>query len=123
MADKEFEIEDPFEPVAVALSTPGFDGVEAMARCFVEEFAMMGWPPERIYRLFTVPDFAASYAFYADRGSAAVRHIIASVLGEDFPEPVEGADEVLLRLTPVSRRANQGDSEGIGEEDQNASGL
>ena len=81
MADKEFELEDPFQPVAVSLPTPGYDGLEAMARCFVEEYALMGWPPERIFTLFTVPEFAASYAVYEDRGPDYVRRLIAAVVG------------------------------------------
>jgi len=81
MADKEFELEDPFQPVAVSLPTPGYDGLEAMARCFVEEYALMGWPPERIFTLFTVPEFAASYAVYQDRGPDYVRRLIAAVVG------------------------------------------
>ncbi len=82
MADKDFEAEDPFQPVAVAFDTPGYDGVEAMARCFVEEYALMGWPPERVYKLFTVPEFAGSYAVYHDRGPDYVRRLIESVMGE-----------------------------------------
>ena len=70
MAEKEFELDDPFQPVAVRLATPGYDGVEAMARCFVEEFALLGWPPERIFKLFTAPQFAGSYSVFQERGEA-----------------------------------------------------
>ena len=49
---KAFEPTDPMEPVAVSLATPGFDGVSAMGRTFVEEFAMMGWSRDRIARMF-----------------------------------------------------------------------
>src|SRR5690348_7374225 len=104
MADKEFEPEDPFEPTAVAISTPGYDGEAAMARCFVEEYALMGWPGERIFRLFTVPDFAASYSIYQSRGPQFIRQLISSVTGEQLAESEEPADPK-LRLTPVSRRA------------------
>jgi hypothetical protein len=113
MADKEFEPEDPLEPVAVALDTPGHDGMDAMARCFVEEFAMMGWPPGRIFRLFTIPEYAASYSVYQERGEQYVRSIIRSVFGEDFqsPEP-EDAE----RLIPVLKRSPA-------EGERNAAGL
>ena len=101
MADKELEPDDPFQPLAVALSTPGYDGVDAMARCCVEEFALMGWPPARVCKLFTVPDFAGCYAIYQSRGAGYVRQIIASVFGEPFEtEPVEER----IQLTPVLRR-------------------
>ena len=81
MADKEFELEDPFQPVAVALSTPGHDGMEAMARCFVEEFAMLGWPPDQIFRLFTIEEFAGSYSVLQERGPDYVKSIIESIFG------------------------------------------
>jgi hypothetical protein len=113
MADKEFEAEDPLEPVAVALDTPGHDGVEAMARCFIEEFALMGWPPARIYKLFTIPEYAASFSVMQDRGEEYVKSMIASVFGESFETP---AAEEGIQLIPVLRR---GQAEGEGH----ASGL
>ena len=111
MADKEFEPEDPLEPVAVALDTPGHDGMEAMARCFVEEFALMGWPPARIFRLFTIPEYAASYSIFQERGEQYVRSIIRSVFGEDFDteQPVEQE-----RLIPVLRRQTEGEGNAPG---------
>jgi len=112
VADKDFELEDPFEPVAVALSTPGYDGAEAMARCFVEEFALMGWPPERIYRLFTIPEFAGSYSIMQERGPAYVKSLIASVFGGTFePQPFEPD----MRLVPVLKRGElEGEGDGSG---------
>jgi len=113
VADKDFEPDDPFQPVAVALPTPGYDGMEAMARCFVEEYALMGWPPERIYRLFTIPEFAGSYSVFQERGEAYVRSVIASVFGQDFDSPPPA--EETIRLIPVLRRPDQeGDSNGSG---------
>ncbi len=82
MAEKEYESEDPFQPTAVSFSTPGYDGLEAMARCFVEEYALMGWPPQRIFKLFTVPEFAGSYAIYQQRGPDYVRALITSIMGD-----------------------------------------
>ncbi len=112
MADKEFELEDPFQPVAVSLATPGYDGLEAMARCFVEEFAMMGWPPERVFRLFTVPDFAGSYSVFQERGEGYVKDLIASVFGQPFE--VSDAEES-IHLTPVLKRAGkEGEADGSG---------
>jgi hypothetical protein len=120
MADKEFEIEDPFEPVAVVLSTPGFDGLEAMARCFVEEFAMMGWPPQRIFKLFTVEDYAASHAVLLDRGPEYVRDLIVDVMGEEFAIP-DPAEDRMFVLTPVMKRT--AGTEAVDKEDQDASGI
>jgi hypothetical protein len=89
MADKDFEPNDPFQPVAVSLATPGYDGMEAMARCFVEEYALMGWPPERIFKLFTVPQFAGSYAVLQERGPDYIQKIIASVMGDDGSDLID----------------------------------
>ncbi len=112
MAEKEFELDDPFRPVAVALATPGYDGTEAMARCFVEEFALMGWPPERIFKLFTIPEFAASYSVLQERGEAHVRAIIASVFDEAVAaEPVGAARDGAASLS-ASMTSVQGGEEG-----------
>ena len=86
MADKEFDPDDPLQPVAVSLDTPGYDGMQAMARCFVEEFALMGWGQERIFKLFTMPAFAGSHAIFQERGSDYVRRLIADVFRNDDRE-------------------------------------
>ena len=52
--NKAAEPTDPYVATAVSLSTPGYDGIAAMGRAFVEEFALMGWPRERIARMFTI---------------------------------------------------------------------
>ncbi|HEY4685669.1 MAG TPA: hypothetical protein VII57_06435 [Dehalococcoidia bacterium] len=113
MAEKEFELDDPFQPVAVRLATPGYDGVEAMARCFVEEFALMGWPPERIFKLFTAPQFAGSYSVFQERGEAYVREIIASVFASPEVEAQQAAaDVVAAQQSSVNPR--EGDADGSG---------
>jgi hypothetical protein len=81
MTDKEFDPDDPFQPVAIRLATPGYDGTEAMARCFVEEYALLGWPADRIFKLFASPAFAGSHSVYVERGADYVRGLIAEVLG------------------------------------------
>jgi hypothetical protein len=116
MADKDFELEDPFEPVAVALSTPGYDGMGEMGRCFVEEYALMGWAPDRIFKLFTIPEFAGSYAIYQERGPQYVRNLIHDVFGEQF---VEEPEREAVQMIPVNRRPhaalpNKGDSDAPG---------
>jgi hypothetical protein len=76
------EQSDPLEPVAVSLATPGYDGEAAMARCFVEEFAMRGWPAERIRLLFQQADYVAAHSVYRARGAEFIDALIAEVLGE-----------------------------------------
>lgn len=80
---KAFGSEDPMEMVAVALpAIPGEDAVVEMARVFVEEFALMGYTPERIMRLFKSPVYAGMYMVYHDRGDEFVRQLIQQVTGE-----------------------------------------
>ena len=78
---KAAEASDPFVATAVTIDTPGYDGMEAMARCLVEEFARSGWPRARIERLFKMPAFAAPYAVYRSRGDDFVRTLLNDVLG------------------------------------------
>ncbi len=79
--DKGAESTDPLFATAVEVPTPGYDGMAAMARAFIEEFALMGWPRDRISRMFTVPTFAGPYAVYRERGADFVEGLIAEVLG------------------------------------------
>ncbi len=80
---------DPYMATAVAYSTPGYDGMAAMARAFVEEFARLGWPRDRIARMFRMPRYVAAHAVYRDRGPEFVERLITDVLGhppEQGPE-------------------------------------
>jgi hypothetical protein len=52
-----------------------------MARCIVEEYALMGWPADRIFKLFTTPAFAGSHSVLVERGADYVRGLIAEVFG------------------------------------------
>lgn len=80
MAEKEFEDEDPFEFVGVRYpADPEVDSDEVMARCFVEEYALMGVPPERISQLFLSPFFAATHAILERRGAGFVDGIVKDV--------------------------------------------
>lgn len=74
--------EDPFQAMAVCVESPsGYDGVAEMARCFVEEYAMMGWRRERILRLFRDPRYAGAHAVYDQRGEAFVTGLLDEVMG------------------------------------------
>ena len=79
--EKMAEPTDPLMATAVALPTPGYDGLAAMGRTFIEEFAVMGWPRERIARMFTMPKFAAAHVVYRARGPEFIEELITAVLG------------------------------------------
>ena len=84
MAEKDFEDEDPFEFVAVRYPVdPAVDSDEVTARCFVEEYALFGAPPERISQLFHSPFFAGTHAILERRGPAFVQQIIDDVFRPD----------------------------------------
>ena len=77
---KQLQPEDPFEMVAVAVSTTE-DTTDEMARTFVEEFALMGFTAERVMRLFRHPFYAGAHMVYERRGEAFVRGLIDEVFG------------------------------------------
>ena len=83
---KQAEPTDPFIATAVSLATPGHDGVKAMGRTFVEEFAMLGWSRERVARMFTVRQYAGGAAVMPARGEAGVMALIAEVCGPSTPD-------------------------------------
>lgn len=88
--DKSYEPEDPF--TFTAMGYPVEDQEEAdraMARCFIEEFALMGWPAERVRRLFRSGFFAGTHGIFERRGEAFVDALVA----ETFEEPLGGGDE------------------------------
>lgn len=76
---KILEPTDPMEPVAVVLATPGFDGVTAMGRIFVEEFAMMGWTRDRIARMFATPRYSGAHAVWRALGPDVIDGFIDDV--------------------------------------------
>ena len=77
---KPTEAEDPYELVGTILpSPPGYDAQGEMARCFIEEFALMGWTGQRILRLFKNPFYQGPYAIYQTRGEEFVRDIIRQI--------------------------------------------
>lgn len=81
-AGKRFEDDDPFEPVAAAVTTePGYDGLTEMGRVFVQEFASMGWKPALILRLFRDPFYQGPYLVYRSRGEAGIRRLVEEVCG------------------------------------------
>jgi hypothetical protein len=87
MADKELEDDDPYEFVAVTFPMEnGVDADELMARCFVEEYALMGTPRDRMFVLFRSKFFAGTNAILERRGEEFVRAIIDGVYGPAVQE-------------------------------------
>ncbi len=77
------EVTDPYEVVFTTFATPGHDGLEQMARVFIEEFALMGWDRARIARMFRIPRYVAAHAVYRARGGDFVSALLDEVLGPE----------------------------------------
>jgi hypothetical protein len=78
--EKELEAGDPYELVAQRYQAePGTDPDELMARCFIEEYALMGFPREKIMRLFRSESFAATHSVLESRGEQFVSRLLDSV--------------------------------------------
>jgi hypothetical protein len=82
VADKEFEADDPYEFVAMRVPMePGVDPDATIARCFIEEYALMGMPRARVAQLFRVPFFAGTHDILKRRGEAFVAQLMDDVFG------------------------------------------
>ena len=80
---KTIESDDPYALTGVRYEAePGVDPDALIARCLVEEFAMMGFRPERVLRLFQLPTYAGAHDILTRRGETLVRDIIEDVYGE-----------------------------------------
>lgn len=89
MAEKEFEGDDPYEFVAVRYPVePGVDADERMARVFIEEYALMGMPREKMMHIFRSQAFNGTHAVLESRGQAFIEAIIADVYGSPAPAEV-----------------------------------
>ena len=78
-AAKQAEPTDPLDLVGTMV--PGGD-VELLARCFVEEYAAMGYDGEQILELFRQPLYVGVHPVYRAKGEGAVRTLIEEVLAE-----------------------------------------
>ena len=73
---------EPSDPLAlVGTRVPGGD-VDELLRCFIEEYAAMGFGAQEILELFRQPQYAAIHPAYLRLGEKAVRARIAAVLEE-----------------------------------------
>ena len=74
---KPLEAEDPMALVGVGLDKdPDDRALTEMARCFVEEYARMGWSGDRILRLFRNPFFRGPHQILRTKGEGFVRGLI-----------------------------------------------
>ena len=82
MAEKHLEEDDPYGFVAVRFPVDaGTDPDETMARCVIEEYALVGMPARRVLQLFQSRFFAGTHAILESRGEAFVQRIIDDVYG------------------------------------------
>jgi hypothetical protein len=78
--EKQFESDDPFAFVAVRYQVDSEREQDLeMARCFIEEYALMGWPGSQIRLLFKSPLYVGSHAIYTKWGMAAVDELIKEI--------------------------------------------
>jgi hypothetical protein len=70
---------DPEDPLALqGIEVPGSESeTRAMATCFAEEFARMGWATSRILRLFQDVRYAGPYRAFLLLGEKSIREIVA----------------------------------------------
>jgi hypothetical protein len=81
--------DDPLEIVGVVLDRPiDDDGLGRMARTFIEEYTLMGWPPKRILGVFQNPFYAGAHDAYEALGETQVRALI-----EEVALPEEAGDD------------------------------
>jgi hypothetical protein len=77
---KQPEADDPYAFVAAGYAIGDQDEADAvMGRCLIEEYALMGFAPERVLRLFQIPTYTATHDIYQRRGERFVLDLIAQV--------------------------------------------
>jgi len=82
MHSKELEADDPYALVGQGFPCPeDLDPAGGMARCFVEEFALLGCPAGVVMDLFRSPFYQGPHAVYRARGEDFVRDLIRDVYG------------------------------------------
>jgi hypothetical protein len=80
--------EDPMEIVGVVLDRSiDRQSLDDMARTFVEEYTLMGWPPKRILSVFRQPFFGGAHDAYEALGEERILELLAETTG-----PMEGPD-------------------------------
>ena len=75
MSEKPYAADDPLEPAAVALPADR-EAVASMGRCFVEEFARMGYRQNALMALFRTPFYQGPHMVYRQLGEGFVSGLI-----------------------------------------------
>ena len=79
---KDPDAEDPMEIVGVVLDRPiDRRGLDDMARTFIEEYALMGWPPRRILGMFQQPFYGGAHDAYEALGEQRILTLIEQIAG------------------------------------------
>lgn len=82
--EKALEDDDPYALTGVRY--PVADGVDSdceVGMALVEEFALSGWPPDRIAQLFSAPQSGSMYEIFQRRGRGFVNDLLIAVFGPD----------------------------------------
>ncbi len=80
--DKPIEDDDPYALTGVRY--PVAEGVDAdreVTLAIIEEYALSGWPAERIRRLFAMPESGSIHDIFRRRGSQMIDEMLISVFG------------------------------------------
>ncbi|HLU32136.1 MAG TPA: hypothetical protein VK088_10270 [Acidimicrobiia bacterium] len=77
---KSFEADDPLELIGHAFPVESEEAADReMARCFTEEYALMGFSAFEVGRLFESPAYVAPHAILLRRGPEFIRDVIREV--------------------------------------------
>ena len=81
-AAKALEDDDPYALMAMSYPIPeGVDPDLGLTRCLVEEYALMGWSPERVRGLFADEQHGKAHEIYTQRGAEFIEERITEVFG------------------------------------------
>ena len=79
---KDFAADDPMELIGQMFPVESEEESDReMARCFAEEYALMGFSAVDVGRLFESPVYAAPHAILERRGPDFVREVVRGVYG------------------------------------------
>lgn len=93
MPKDEVDPEDPMSMMGVALPATAME-VEETARCFIEEFAWIGFDKAKLLSLFRDPTYFGVHVIYQQMGEQWVRGVIDRVAAEwGVVEPVRPGAE------------------------------
>ena len=89
---KEYEADDPLALVAVRYPVDSEREQDLeMARCFIEEYALMGWSGSQIRLLFESPLYVGPHAIHQKWGMPVVDELIRDIFqveeGDDGRSP------------------------------------